>query len=172
MTSEITSPSRRTIAKGAAWAVPAVTVAAAAPMLAASSAACTADDLTLGVASCRLVGLLSPEATFTITNSGDSGCTVPAGTPVSLTGGALAAIGVPALVDLNVGVLTFGSGMGSATLTTALAPGQSVTIRVFPSGLNVNVLGTYTMTVLGASANFTLAAGVGPLLSICTSPDD
>ena len=41
MTLDITHPSRRSVAKGAAWAVPAVAVAAAAPTLAASSELCT-----------------------------------------------------------------------------------------------------------------------------------
>ncbi|WP_338750501.1 hypothetical protein [Janibacter alittae] len=172
MTSQITSPSRRSVAKGAAWAVPAVAVAAAAPSLAASNAECSGTELILGVENCRLIGLLSPVASFTITNPSTSGCTVPAGTPVSLTGGALASIGVPALIQLNAGVLTFGSDIGSATLANDLAPGDSVPVRVFPDGLNINVLGTYTMGILGASASFTLAAGAGPLLSVCTSPND
>lgn len=171
MTSEITSPSRRQIAKGAAWAVPAVSVAAAAPSLAASpDPVCTGDDITLGVANCRLVGLLSPEATFTITAGPD--CSIPAGTPVSLTGGALAEIGVPALVQLNAEILSFGQDIGSATLSNEIPAGQSRTVRVFPDGLNINVLGTYTLTLLGVSAEFTLGAGVGPLLSVCTSPND
>lgn len=173
MSKDITTagPSRRQIAKGAAWAVPAVTVAAAAPALAASpNPVCTGTDITLGVANCRLVGLVSPEATFTITAGPD--CRIPAGTPVSLTGGALASIGVPALVQLNAGILTFGSEISSAALANDIAPGQTVTVRVFPDGLNINVLGTYTMTVLGASATFTLAAGVGNLVSVCSSPND
>lgn len=141
-----------------------------APSLAASPSVCTGTDISLGVANCRLVGLLSPEATFTITAGPD--CTIPAGTPISLSGGALASIGVPALVELNVGVLTFGDDIGSATLTNDLAPGQPLTVKVFPEGLNINVLGTYTLSVLGAVANFTLAAGLGQLVSVCTSPND
>lgn len=172
MSKDITTagPSRRSIAKGAAWAVPAVSVAAAAPALAASTTACTGTDITLGVENCSLVSLLSPEAYFTITAGAD--CSIPAGTPVSLTGGALASVGLAALVDLNVGVLTFGSDIGSATLTEEVPAGQTVVVRVFPAGLNINVLGTYMMTVLGATAEFTLAAGVGSLASVCSSPND
>ncbi|UTT66650.1 hypothetical protein NMQ01_02740 [Janibacter sp. CX7] len=173
MSKDITTagPSRRQIAKGAAWAVPAVTVAAAAPTLAASpNPVCTGADITLGVSNCTLVGLLSPEASFTITAGPD--CTIPQGTPVSLTGGALASIGLTALVDLNVGVLTFGSDIGSATLANDIAPGQTVTVQVFPEGLNINALGTYQLAVLGATAEFTLAAGVGTLVSVCSSPND
>ncbi|MHA7125198.1 hypothetical protein ACRTEC_02220 [Janibacter indicus] len=173
MSKDITTagPSRRQIAKGAAWAVPAVTVAAAAPALAASpNPVCTGNDITLGVVNCNLIGLLSPEASFTITAGPD--CSIPAGTPVSLTGGALAAIGLAELVELNVDVLSFGSDISTATLENEIPAGQTVPVRVFPAGLNINVLGTYTMTVLGESANFTLAAGAGPLLSVCSSPND
>ncbi len=171
MIPETTAPSRRTIAKGAAWAVPAVTVAAAAPSLAASPSVCTGADLQLTVENCRLVGLLSPEASFRITNPAGSGCTVPTGTPVTLTGGALADVGVAGLDSINVGILDFDS-VNSATLQRDLAPGQSVPVRAFPAGLNVNVLGTYTLSIMGASASFNLTAGVGPLLSVCTSSDD
>lgn len=145
MTSEITNPSRRSVAKGAAWAVPAVAVAAAAPSLAASPG----DPLTV-TANCP--GLLSGDSlTFTISNP-DTGVLVPAGTPVDVTVTELVGLDVDLLVDINAGVLETDTS-GSLLLADDLAPDESITLNIFPDSLlTAGVLGTATVSIEGVSA--------------------
>lgn len=80
MATETTRPARRTIVKGAAWAVPAVAVASAAPAHAASPNPCIG-DLCFGCASVHKCCSGGPKAMYwacvTFTNEGD--------TPVDLT---------------------------------------------------------------------------------------
>lgn len=84
MTQDITTtgPSRRSIAKGAAWAVPAVSVAAAAPSLAASPTCSDADGWQPGVRldqGCLVaVAGLGVSAGWQICAGAD--CAIPAGT--------------------------------------------------------------------------------------------
>lgn len=88
MTQDITTtgPSRRSIAKGAAWAVPAVTVAAAAPSLAASHVDCTdplnwQNNISLQAGCLVSVAGASVGAGWTVTNTatGADACAIPAG---------------------------------------------------------------------------------------------
>lgn len=166
MSKDITTsgPSRRSIAKGAAWAVPAVSVAAAAPALAASPTLCAPGEstLTVSVVNCRVLGLLSAPY-FTITNNGE--CTVPAGTAITLTGSGLVSAVVQGLDDINVAVLYDGTS-STGTLEQPLESGATIQVNVF-SGLDVTVLGDYTLTIDGASAGFDLTAGVFPVATVC-----
>lgn len=160
-------PSRRQIAKGAAWAVPAVSIAAAAPALAASPLpACDPNTLQI-VANCP--PLLSTQSlNFTVTNPAGSGCEVPMGTPVDITVSGLVGLTVEALVAVNAGVL-FQSGT-SVQLARALQSGDSVTIEVFPPSLiDVQALGTATVAVAGstASASYILANVLGLRVAVC-----
>lgn len=157
-------PSRRSIAKGAAWAVPAVTVAAAAPALAASPTdACAPGTLQVSVVNCQPLGLFTEPPYFQIHNPGN--CTVPANTPVVLSGSGLASINLAGLIDLSAAVVWTGTETG--TLKEALGPGATIDVRIFPAGLNVTALGDFTLTVLGSSAGFSLDAGVGGIANAC-----
>lgn len=159
-------PSRRSIAKGAAWAVPAVSVAAAAPSLAASVAACALGTLQV-TANCP--PLLSTDSlTFTVTNPTASGCEVAAGTVVDITVGGLVGLTLEQLVILNAGVLYQED--STLALSTALGPGDSITLEIFPpSLLNAQVAGTATVAVDGssASANYIIAEVLGLTVAIC-----
>lgn len=162
MTTEITNPSRRSVAKGAAWAVPAVAVAATAPSLAAST---TCDPVTV-MPNCPPV-LSGDTLTFTISNP-DTGCVVPAGTPVDVTVSNLVGLTVDLLVDINVGVLSTES--GTLALASDLAAGDSITINVFPpSLLNLAVLGTAEVSIMGvpASADYIIASALGVTVALC-----
>ena len=164
MSKDITTsgPSRRSIAKGAAWAVPAVSVAAAAPSLAAS--AC--DPVTV-TPNCP--GLLSGDSlTFTISNP-DAGCVIPAGTPVEVTVSNLVGLTADLLVDINVGVLSTDS--GTLALASDLAAGDSITVNVFPpSLLNLGVIGTATVSITGVpgSADYIIATAAGLTVALCS----
>lgn len=162
-------PSRRQIAKGAAWAVPAVTVAAAAPALAASPdevCAPGASTLMITVENCSGVTVLGSEPVFRISNPETATCTVPAGTAVSLTTRGIATINLLGDDLLNAGVL-YDEG-GTVALRDPLAPGDSVLINLFPDGLNVTAVGSITLAVDGKSATMGLLADVlGGLVSVC-----
>ena len=154
MTTDITStgPSRRSIAKGAAWALPAVSVAAAAPSLAASATACAPGTLQV-IINCP--GLISGDSLYvTISNPEDSGCTVPEGTQFTVDRGGLAGVEVGPLNDLNVGADVLFDNATTGHLTAALEPGESVDVQIFPEGLaTVSALQNLTFTIDGASAS-------------------
>lgn len=152
MTPEITSPSRRQIAKGAAWAVPAVSLAAAAPSLAASPNACEPGTLEVLI---NCPGLISGDSLYvTITNPADSACTVAEGTQFTIDRGGLAGVEVGPLNDLNVGAEVLFDNANAGHLTAPLAPGQSVDVQIFPEGLaTVSALQNLTFTIDGASAS-------------------
>lgn len=169
MSKDITTsgPSRRSIAKGAAWAVPAVSVAAAAPALAASPLpVCDPGTLTV-TANCP--GLLSTDSlTFTVGNPAGSGCEVPAGTVVDITVSGLVGLTLEQLVTLNAGVL-YADG-STVALVEPLAAGESITLGIFPpSLLNAQVAGTATVAIAGssASANYVIAEVAGVTVAIC-----
>jgi hypothetical protein len=168
-------PSRRQIAKGAAWAVPAVTVAAAAPALAASPTLpnCTPADLEVSVVDCSLVGLLQPQTYFTVKNPADSGCVVPSGTQLSLTTQGIAAIGVNVLESLNVSADVIFSEAGQPSIARDLQPGESIDVHVLAADVQIDALARFTLGVVGGtSAAFTQTANVTAVgidvLSICT----
>lgn len=149
------TPSRRTIAKGAAWAIPAVSVAAAAPALAASTSTCAPGSLVVEpVCPDTTIDLFDGEPLhFTITNPSDSDCVVPQGTEITVDRGGLANVEVLTLNELaNVGVLYTDS--DTAELTSDLEPGQTAVIRLFPQDLaTVRALATATVSIAGSSAS-------------------
>ena len=169
MTQDITTtgPSRRSIAKGAAWAVPAVTVAAAAPALAASTS-CPAGALQV-TALCP-PPLSTTSLRFRISNPAGSACTVPAGTPLTLNVSGLVGLTASLLNGINVDAGVLFSDASNATLQRALAPGESVTLNVFPrSLLNAQVAGNATLSIEGTSASASyIIVSVGVLsVAIC-----
>lgn len=172
MSKDITTsgPSRRSIAKGAAWAVPAVSVAAAAPALAASPAVCPAGTLTVTPNCPPLIQLPTANAqqlTFTVTNPAGSGCTVPMDTTFTIDRGGLAGVLVGPLNDLNADVGVLFDTATTGHLTAPLAEGQSVTIEVFPRNLaNVAVAQDATFTIDGSTATqgYTIISATLPVL--------
>lgn len=112
MSKDITTagPSRRSIAKGAAWAVPAVSVAAAAPSLAASTDECT--DCAAPILGAAVTAIRNTNLTGTIRRA-----TIAAGVTFSLTGcTGLVSAGV---VTLESATLTISRERGAPTTHTA-----------------------------------------------------
>lgn len=168
MSKDITTagPSRRQIAKGAAWAVPAVTVAAAAPSLAASPTVCPPGTLAV-TANCP-PPVSTDSLNFTIANPAGSGCEVPEGTQVDITVSGLVGLTLEALVNLNAGVLYQEAGV--LKLEAPLAAGDSITVEVFPPNLlNAQVLGSASVAVAGssASAGYIIAQVLGLTVAVC-----
>ncbi|WP_282072602.1 hypothetical protein [Janibacter hoylei] len=139
MTQDITTtgPSRRSIAKGAAWAVPAVTVAAAAPSLAASTEECAPETCATPVLSAvQLIATRSARNTSTLTFAGAitaaiGGCT---GT---------FSLGVATLTEVAV-TWTSRSAVGSSI------PATTTTTTIYPNlTLGVNALGALIVPTVG-----------------------
>lgn len=161
------APSRRTIAKGAAWALPAVSVAAVAPALAASTTACPAGTLRVTV-SCPPL-LSTKQLYFTITNPDDT-CSVPAGTTFTVDRGGLAGVAVGDLNSLNVNANVIFNTANQGELTEDLGPGESMDVQVFPRGLaRVSALQRVTLTIAGASATqgYTIISVARLSVAIC-----
>lgn len=169
MTQDITTtgPSRRQIAKGAAWAVPAVSVAAAAPALAASPSSCEPGTLNVAAVCPPIIGLNTRNIYFTVSNPAGSDCEIPAGTALSLNLAGLVGLNVSLLNGINADVLF--SDPSNATLVAPLAPGESIEVEVFPpSLLNAGVAGSASLSIEGSSAstNYTVVNILGGLLQV------
>ncbi|NYF97636.1 hypothetical protein [Janibacter cremeus] len=184
MTSEITSPSRRSVAKGAAWAVPAVAVAAAAPSLAASTNYCGTSPGFTVEAVCPPIDIdvldgNSDSLYFEITNSSND-CTVEAGQTFTLASTNFVGATVEGLNALQVDAVVFGDDMQTGTIGRDIPPGEAVRVNVFPvAQLDVNgqVAGTTTLTIEGmpTTQDYTLveldAFGLAGLtLAFCGEP--
>ncbi len=168
MTQDLTTagPSRRSIAKGAAWAVPAVSVAAAAPTLAASAPEECRPQIRVNCPP----PLTTQQLTFTITNPSSNSCTIPTDTPFTVNRGGLAGVNVGPLNSINAGVNVIFDTANSGRLTAPLAPGQSVTFQVFPRGLaTVSLLQNVSVTMEGVSAaqGYTIIRLLGLSVAIC-----
>ena len=139
--------SRRTIARTAAWSVPAVAVVAATPAYAASGTFWDAK-----ISSHCDGTLLAPvhHAGFTITNVGNA--VMPTGTQFTLSISGLASANVlqgAGLVNLTaVGLVNIG-GAWVQTLQTVsdVQPGGTATYTLPDALLSVQVLTTFTLTV-------------------------
>lgn len=135
MSIDQTHVSRRTIAKGAAWSVPAVAVAAAAPSLAASTTAphdlstsvpgggTRTSDLNLNLAATNFINTGSETVQgLTVTFQVDSGQTIEA---IQIFGNDIK--------NLAVGSTT--SGYGTDTVVLTLAPGSELgQVTIEPGG--------------------------------------
>lgn len=167
----IHSPSRRTIAKGAAWAAPAVAVAAAAPALAASSDGCAPGTLNVSAVCPPLIGLNTRNIHFVVSNPDGSDCEIPAGAPLALNITGLANLTASLLNGINADVQVAFSDTSNATLTAPLAPGESFELEVFPpSLLSAGLLGSASLSIEGssASANYTIVSVLGLLqVALC-----
>lgn len=165
-------PSRRVVAAGAAWLVPSVAVAAAAPALAASSGqACEVGDLQVEVRGCA-TGLMNSgvgvaPAYFRI--SGPGGCEIPQGTPFTVTLSSEFPLQALQLDSLNSGEPYEFQGLshvvGGVELTFATTQpwlaGYGMLVRLYNSADFVNGIAdgetdeaTVSLTVMGASASF------------------
>ncbi|MDN5717714.1 MAG: hypothetical protein L0G89_10830 [Janibacter sp.] len=150
-------PSRRSIAKGAAWAVPAVSVAAAAPSLAASPNFCETVDVTVARVCPPLIGADTRSVYFTVTNDGD--CTIRSGLAFTLSQTGLVGLDVGHLnsIQVDAGVLFTSATAGN--INRDIPAGGSVEIEFVPDVLlNADVVGSATLTVgaPSATANFTV----------------
>ncbi|MBO0984666.1 hypothetical protein [Rathayibacter sp. SD072] len=132
------SISRRSLTKSAAWSVPVVAVAVAAPMAAAST---TVDIVVSGsCATLSVVGTAGTAPRFTASAVG--GGVIPAQTQFTLSSTSLASVNVQA-AGASVEVLPNGD-----RVLTVLADTTSLTVSLTPgSGIDVVLLASFTLSV-------------------------
>lgn len=164
--SESTSdPSRRSLLRVGVWAIPAVTVTAAAPAFAAASGDLGAFRLS---GSCGISGVLGPGFVLTAASAA-----LPVGTVITVTGEGVANIGVfgvsgGATADVNVVSAT----TRSIILTSPLPAATSIEFR---TTLSLSVLFRLTGVVTlppgytAAGAKTTAAVRVAVLVGCSTS---
>ncbi|WP_018155597.1 hypothetical protein [Demetria terragena] len=134
---------RRAIVQGAAWSVPVIALATAAPAHAASTA-----NLAVTATNCSLVNVAvlsanQPGFTYTATEG-----TVPAGTEITISTGGTAAVNVGNFVfpGATLSVASIGGTTATFRTSRALNGGESFTIGL--TGLSVNGIGTYTTRIV------------------------
>lgn len=167
MSKDITTagPSRRSIAKGAAWAVPAVSVAAAAPALAASPNYCETVDVTVARVCPPIIGADTRSVYFTVTNNGD--CVIPSGLAFTLSQTGLVDLEVGHLNSIQVDAGVLFSSPTAGAINRDIAAGETVEIEFVPDVLlDADLIGQATLTVGAPSAtvNYTVVEVDLPLL--------
>lgn len=129
------SINRRKVVIGAAWSVPVIAAAVAAPSAAAS-------DIEVGAyalnGSCGTLGVLGPGFTLTAGSA-----PLPVGTTVTITGSGVANIGLFGVTGGTANVVVLSGTSRQITLTTAVPAGATIAFR----------------TTLSISVAFGLSAG-------------
>ena len=155
--------SRRTVAKAAAWSVPALAVAVAAPLAAAS----VTPLLVVVSRLCVPGGNDYHSRGFTVTVTG----TLPPASTFTLTSAATALDS--STEEVSPAIYTFAqNGSNSVILTTlAQATNTVLTIWLNPAALLTGSTSAFTLTYNGTGANDTLTAGLDasvPPLTVCS----
>ncbi len=149
--------SRRTVAKGAAWSIPAVAVAASAPAVAASG--------DLGAyhidGTCGVLGVLG--AGFALTAGPVA---LPAGTVIDIVGSGIANIGVFSVTGCTASVAVLSGTSRRITLTAPLAAGATMAFR---TTLNVGVVWALSATVNATGTGAKTTAAVDDTLVLCSA---
>lgn len=145
------STSRRAVVKGAAWSVPVIAAAVAAPAASASTSELGALALN---GSCGVLGVLGPGFTLTASPTAP----IPAGTVITITGSGVASVAVLSGTSRQV------------TLTAPLAAGQTLNLRTTLSisvafGLNASVTLPSGYTATGGK----LSGNVNSTLVLCSA---
>ncbi|GAA3701370.1 hypothetical protein GCM10022377_13680 [Zhihengliuella alba] len=145
--------SRRSVTKAAAWSMPVIAAAVAAPMASASPA--TTFDVAISgscVGGITVAGINAfGDPTFTITAA--SGV-IPAGTIFNLSTGSLLSLGVISSSDLLAASL-LDDGSIQLVTTADIATSVPVSIPVSDGVINADLLGNYTLSYVSAPAGFT-----------------
>lgn len=154
---------RRAVVKGAAWSVPVIAAAIAAPAASASDLGALSLDGTCGALG---LGLLNTGFTLTASPSAP----IPAGTIVTLTGSGLANIGVITLTGGLASVGVISDTVKTVTLDSDLPAGGQLQMKTV---VNVSLLWSMAATVaLPAGDTATggkTTASVNGTLVLCTA---
>lgn len=157
------STSRRAVVKGAAWSVPVIAAAVAAPAASASTSELGALQLN---GSCGVLGVLGPG--FTLTASATA--PIPAGTVITITGTGIANIGVFSVTGGLASVAVLSGTSRQITLTAPLPAGATLNLRTTLSisvafGLNASVTLPTGYTATGGK----LSGNVNSTLILCSA---
>ncbi|NQX12714.1 hypothetical protein HQQ80_13840 [Microbacteriaceae bacterium VKM Ac-2855] len=141
MTENITpaaAPSRRAVATGALWSVPAIAAAVAAPLAAASPSTIDVGAYHLD-GTCGILGVIGPGFLLTAGPTTD----LPIGTSILIVGSGVANIGVFAVTGGLAQVTVLSGTSRLITLTAPLAAGATLAFR---TTLSISVAFTLTAT--------------------------
>lgn len=157
------STSRRAVVKGAAWSVPVIAAAVAAPAASASTSELGALALN---GSCGVLGVLGPGFTLTASPTAP----IPAGTVITIAGSGVANIGVFSVTGGLATVNVLSGTSRQVTLTAPLAAGQTLNLRTTLSisvafGLNASVTLPSGYTATGGK----LSGNVNSTLILCSA---
>jgi hypothetical protein len=147
--------SRRTVVKGAAWSVPAIALAVAAPAASASVVDVNVGDFSVD-GTCGVLGLLLPG--YTVEASATAA--LPVGTVITVSSDSVLSLDVLSLTGATADIaLLDGGNTATITLTSELPAGQTANLRTLAS-VNVATSSSATLTlptgyVAGAGAKDT-----------------
>ena len=162
-TSTPSDASRRSLLRAGVWALPAVTVTAAAPAFAAASADLGAFRLT---GSCGVLGLVGPGFTLTA-----GPAALPVGTVITVAGEGVANVGVFGVTGgatANVSVLSPATRV--ITLTSPLAAASQIAFRTTLSiSVGYKMVGVVTLPTGYTAAGAKTTAGVDATLVVCSA---
>lgn len=153
---------RRRVTKGAAWSLPVIAAAIAAPAASASVTDVGAYHID---GTCGVLGLIGPGFTLT------AGPTdLPVGTTITITGSGIANIGVFSVTGGTASVAVLSATSRTVTLTSALPAGTTLAMRTTLSitvafTLNAVVALPATYTATGAKPS----GGVSSTLILCSA---
>ncbi|WP_146078082.1 hypothetical protein [Subtercola sp. Z020] len=155
---------RRTVVKTAAWSVPAIALAVAAPMAAASG------DVDLGAyrltGTCGVLGVVGPGFTLT---AGPTEA-LPVGTTITISGSGVANIGVFSVSGGTANVAVLSGTSRQITLTSELPAGATLTARTTLSisvAFGLNAVSTLPTGYIATGAKS--AANVSSTLILCSA---
>ncbi|TQL54054.1 hypothetical protein [Subtercola boreus] len=155
---------RRTVVRTAAWSVPVIALAVAAPMAAASG------DIDLGAyqltGTCGILGVVGPGFTLTAGPAQP----LPVGTTVVITGSGVANIGVFSVTGGTASVSVLSGTSRQITLTSALAAGATLAFRTTLSITVAFTLNAVASIPTGyAATGGKAAASVSSTLVLCSA---
>ncbi|HEY1134759.1 MAG TPA: hypothetical protein VGE77_09300 [Nocardioides sp.] len=139
--------SRRTIARTAAWSVPAVAVVAASPAHAVSTPDAVF-DVTV-TANC-VNAILAPPSTVNFVISATAG-TIPAGTQFQLTGTGLLGLAIGAGLSSGLSLLGLTDTGGTVQVDQPILQGQSQTVDLRAGLANVQLATTFSLALVPGS---------------------
>ena len=148
--------SRRTVVRAAAWSVPVLAVAVAAPTAAASVVDVGAFHID---GTCGVLGLLGPGFTLTA-GSAD----LPIGTTIQILGSGVADIGVFSVTGGTASVAVLSGTSRQITLIAALPAGQTIAFR---STISISV--DFTLTGIATAPPGYVATGSKPAGTVQTA---
>ncbi|MBS3180127.1 MULTISPECIES: hypothetical protein [unclassified Pseudoclavibacter] len=136
--SETSGPDRRAMLSAAAWTVPILATAAAAPLASASTPTGISAGAFRLVGNCGVQGLIGPGFLL----AADPGVALPVGTTILITGSGVASLGLVRVTgQATADVENIGTVLRRVTLTSELPADESIAVRT-----SLSISSAFTLT--------------------------